>query len=159
MAKSPSRIKVAYANTNLSLASLLANTLVGTAALTPSQNVRLVKFDWKAAVHSVTSWETIVWGIADGDLTDAEIEEALESGGLDFGDKIAREKVSRAVFPLGILGGGTAGKFLDEGTHEQPWTYLEDKGFKFWALNVGTTGFTAGGQTLEIFAKLFLVPL
>jgi len=143
-----------------------AGILVGT-KLATTDNFRMLKGEVTAILSGLTAAEGqgLLFGIADGDLTLVEIEEALDlNGPLDMGDLVIAEQAGRPVFVLGVYEimevASTQGLFRDKLTgapmitHKTRWTFRDaSKGWNYFVYSPGAA-FTTGA-TVKIHAKSF----
>lgn len=97
-----------------------------------------------------------MFGIADGGLTDAEIEECLESAPSDTNDRPAVEQAGRPVWPLAMIALPDPDGTLPvvSGSWTQKWTFSNAEAWTYWVYNLDTGALTSGG-TLAIFAKIY----
>ncbi len=116
-------------------------------------------------IGGVSGEAPILWGIARGDLTAAEIEEYLEiQGPLTPSDKVGTERASRgsAVRALGVLEpfARSAVSQIPGSFHKNMRIRLtfseEELGWQWWAHNMSNTAFSAGSQTLRVVAQHFV---
>ncbi len=150
-------------NNSLSIGTLAAADLISMASIAVTEDFRILKTEVMAHVEGLTAGEGIglILGIADAELTDAEIEEALEvNGPLDRNDRLNFERVTRPVWPIAALeivdSGGLAQRFI--GLNGGPtiewkkrWTFSSPEGFEFWLYNDAGTPLTTGA-TLKVLA-------
>ncbi len=143
-------------NNSLALGALAAADLISFPAIAVTEDFRMLKSESIAFVAGLTAGEGIglIFGLADGELSDAEIEEALEvNGPLDRNDRLNYERATRPVWPLSTFqivdGGGLAQQFI--GSNGGPfvewkkrWTFSSPEGFKFWIYNDAGTPLTTG---------------
>jgi len=150
-------------NNSLTVGTLLAADLVSMPAIAVTEDFRILKTEVYAHIEGLTAGEGIglILGIADAELSDTEIEEALEiNGPLDRNDRLSYEKVTRPVWPIAALeivdAGGLAQRFI--GLNGGPmiewkkrWTFSSPEGFEFWLYNDGVGTITTGA-TLKVLA-------
>ncbi len=125
------------------------------------EDFRLLKSEFTAIMNGLTAGEGagLIIGIANGELSAAEIEEALEVGGpLDLNDRVGSERAMRNVKVLGAtqVPAGVANtelQFVNE--HGGPiivskhrWTYSNPEGWSWWIYNQG--GSLTTGATLQL---------
>lgn len=92
----------------------------------------------------------ILFGVAHGDYTDAEIEEFLENTGQwDRGNMIAsREIAKRLIRPIGTFSGVAAAELWNDGRMKKirlNWPLTEGQTLRLWAFNSGDQGVSATG--------------
>ncbi len=139
-----------------------AGILIGTPTAT-LERYRMIKLELNASITSLTSGEGsgLKIGIADGDLTLAEIEEALETNGpLGPNDTVQAAIAERMIILLGTIDfeTGTVGVFENEqGGHQMDktirWTFARTKGWNFFVYNMG--GALTTGPNVRIVVKSF----
>lgn len=128
-----------------------------------AEDFRILKSIIVASVKGLTAGEGggLVFGMANGELTAAEIEESIEATGPnDRNDRLAQERAERNVQVLGatapeVAASATQLPILNgEGgpviTNKFRWTYSNPEGWTFWIYNLGTVLTT--GATLEMIA-------
>ncbi len=144
------------------LGALAAQDLVAFSGLSVTEDFRILKSEIYAFVSNLTPPEGtgLIFGIANGDLSAAEIEEAIEAGGpLDRNDRIPTEQAERNVKTLGaIVDPSVTGTtnvirnsengFPIESKHR--WTYSNPEGWDYWIYNLGGTLTT--GALLQLYA-------
>ncbi len=129
--------------------------------LTLQDDFRILKSIISANIVGLTSGEgsNLIFGMANGELTAAEIEECIEATGpVDRNDRLAQERAERQVRVLGVSGpidNSTTRKIIGEGgspvlIDKFPWTYSNPEGWQFFLYNLGITLTT--GATLEMIA-------
>ncbi len=148
------------------LGTLANNTgiLIGTKnAMT--ENYRMLKAEVYARITGVTANELKAGALylANGDLTLAEVEEAIETGG-PFGpsDRVPAEKMMRAVFLVGIIrqGDNAAERVIIDAKTGAPliqakprWTFAPTLSWNWVFYNGGEAPTT--GATIRINVKSF----
>jgi len=145
------------------LAGLSAHDAVKFAGPVITEDFRLLKTEVVAMVNALTQGqgEGMIFGIANGELTAAEIEEAIEANGpLDRNDRQGQERSERNVKILGVsrLDGTstqTEKQFenVDGGlimVSKHRWTYSNPEGWAWFIYNPGGTLTT--GSTLQLSA-------
>ncbi len=143
----------------------LANNVaiaIGT-KLATLERYRMIKLELWASMIGLTGGEgdALIIGIADGDLSIAEIEAAIESNGpLGPNDAIQAPIAERLVILLGgidheigteALFHNNEGGFMMSKTIR--WTFARTKSWEFFVYNLGTT--LTSGSTVQIRAKSF----
>ncbi len=145
-------------NDQITLGALNANAAIKQAnPLVLAEDFRVLKSEHFLTMESATFVAgdgPIVVGIANNELTAAEIAECLNTDGpLNRNDRGNTENAMRAVFPFIQLdfiqkssaGGATEinlGKAVVD-THR--WTYSDPEGFTLFAFNHGGSALTTGG--------------
>ncbi len=127
------------------------------------EDFRIIKTEYVLASANRTSDEgTVHIGIANGELTAAEVGEAISPGGpTDRNDRLNQERAERAVWLLGTLGpstdistGGGSPGFVLPYEKTLRWTFSNPEAWDWFALNVGPAALTAG-TIVDIRAKHF----
>lgn len=123
----------------VSLASLSSGVVQKFGSVAVTEDFRLLKAEVFANVHALGVDEAVIIGIADNELSVAEIAEALQANGpLDRNDRLLEEKATRPVWIMGILGpvNGTEGDtVVKELHHKRAWSFSNDEGFTLFAYN------------------------
>ncbi len=144
------------------LGALAAQDAVAFTGLVLTEDFRILKSEIIAFVSNLTPPEGsgLIFGIANGDLTAAEIEEAIEAAGpLDRNDRIPTEQAERNVKTLGVITDvSVTGKTniirnnedgpMIESKHR--WTYSNPEGWDWWIYNLG--GSLTTGALLQLYA-------
>lgn len=98
----------------------------------------------------------IMVGLADGSLTSAEIEEAIEARPVDSNDYPANEQCMRPVWPfdgqmvvsVDTTNGANGGSvIMISGEHNPRWTFSDSEAWRYWVYNVGAQTLTTGSTT------------
>ncbi len=155
------------------LGTLAQNTAlaIGSAVTTNLQSpFRILKTQVFAAIEEISAsaqdkstGSGLLLGIANGELTVAEIAEAFTvDGPTDRNERLQQEKAERGVFLIGmfkpaLIAQGAAdysGTTGDTGSHhpnmqlevvhKQPWTYLDPEAWQFFVYNIGIALNTGG---------------
>ncbi len=115
-----------------------------------------IKNDW--TIRGLTAGEgPIEFGVAHGDYSDAEIEEALEVTFQEPGDKIEEEHARRLVRRVGVLHGLASNEAYNDGREKKTklnFVIQEDKGLRMWARNLSGAALTTGG-VITITGNMF----
>lgn len=159
---------IVYESRGQALAALGANAaiLIGT-KLATTDDFRMLKAEVVASISGLTAGEGegLAFGLADGDLSVTEVEEALDlNGPLARDDIVITEQAQRPVFLLGSYNpsssGSTAGEFADKMSGapfiigKPRWTFHNNgKGWNWFVYNTGQALTT--GSTVKIHAKNF----
>ncbi len=139
-----------------------ATILIGT-NLATLERFRMIKNELWAAITGLTTGEGtgLLIGIADGDLTVAEVDTALETSG-PFGpnDTVIEAIVDRYVILLGAVDRETGTEAIfenEQGGHMMEkvirWTFARTKSWNFFLYNIGAAVTT--GATVIIKSKSF----
>ncbi len=142
-------------NTTIALSTLAANTVlkVDGADLTIQEDFRLMKSKLFSNITGLTGGEGegMLLGIADDELSVAEIAEAINAAGpLDRNDNLSKERAERPVWLIGAFESNNADATGTEGTfrgdnggpmivHKLPWTFSNPEGWVFFVMNTGST--------------------
>ncbi len=144
--------QVQYINDNVIVANLATTKVQGQAIAidgSRTQGVRIKKMMGAVTWEGKTTIEgPLLYGIATIDLSNAEIEEALEADPQGENDQPASDQGNRQVFPLGLI----PASVLISAAHTQhyrrwnwPWkTIPEGSGLKFWVQNLDSATLTTG---------------
>lgn len=111
------------------------------------EDFRLLKLKWSVALKSFTSNEgPLYFGIADNELSVAEIAEAIEAAGpTDRNDREGNEEATRPVWLLGQFVNNDI--VPDTGLFEETvlrWTFSDTEGFTWFVYNQDGTPLTTG---------------
>ena len=147
-------MKMVRVDGSVAMATLAANDVVGgdlTQVSNEAYRVLSLKALW--SLRGLTSGEgPIVYGVAHGDYTDAEIEECLENdGSLTRGDKIAAEQSNRLVRRIGQFDGNAAEIVEADGrpvSTRLNWLMATGDALRLWAWNKSGATLTTGGLVL-----------
>ncbi len=157
-----SKMAIIKEQTTITLGALSGQDLAAQAGPVLAKGFRIIKTVWSATVIGLTTTEGLglVLGIANNDLTAAQIEESIEAAGPLFrGDRNLEEFAERFTKQLGMVqdSGGPTEKPVIGPKGGSPseavlrWSFpLGTSGWKWWAYNLGT-GLTTGA-TLRILA-------
>ncbi len=118
--------------------TLAVNTaILASAQITLGEDFRMLKSEFSFQVSNSVADESVLIGIANGDLTIAEIAECLEvNGPTDRNDRVAVERSERAVWP--IVNIGNASRIANDGLPIEiklRWTFSNPEGWVFFAYN------------------------
>ncbi len=117
------------------------------------EDFRLIKSSFCVTKGNHTNDEgALLLGLADGELTLVEIEEAIElNGPVNRSDHTPRENAERPVWLLGSLHGSTdivnAGvglTFVPAHEHISRWTFSDPDGWRWFVYNEGPASLTSG---------------
>ncbi len=143
-------------NSSTGIGALAAGTLgAATLIVAADAKYRLLSLKYNAVWADIAAAIDggLMFGVAHGDYTAAEIEEWLESTtSIDQGDKIAGEKANRLCRILGTMGGtGVAegdGQFNNgvEKSVRLNWEIPIGIEIKFWIYNNSKTIYTTGSE-------------
>lgn len=155
------RGQILYNSPSFTLGTLADQTAMKSTAYSITEDFRLLKTKWCAHFEGHTVGEgPLIMGIADAELSAAEIAEALTAAPIDRNDHTALEKSHRPVFPLAQIAPGTdqacsrlpeSGLFVDSDIR---WTFSNDDGWCWFVFN-DSGGALTTGSVLKIFAKHF----
>ncbi len=141
------------------LGTLGAGT-IGSSAVTGLgvTRVKIISVDLMYSLTGFTSGEgPIVVGIANGDLSNTEIGEALDAQPTSQTDIIANERRRRPVRRMGVFSGVAVSETLNDGKaiRQKLFTTL-DEGTELlvWARNQDTSALTTGA-TVDVFGKVY----
>ncbi len=121
------------------------------------EDFRILRTDYYISFAPQAVADILLIGMADGGLTAAEIEEAIESRPQDLNDYPANEQVMRPVWPVEILGDASAGAgpVTVKGTVNPKWTFKSPEGWQWWIYNTSAAAATTTGGIVTIIAKHF----
>ncbi len=155
-------------NEELALGTLAAKTLVGTTfdeTVVDRTLVSSLKATWTMREYTPAEGDgPIVFGVAHGDYSDAEIEEVIENtGSWNEGDKIAQEQSKRLVRTIGVFdtAPSAAGIYtINDGmpVHTKlNWILNQGVRLKIWAYNQGSSALATTSPVIsaEGHANLF----
>ncbi len=150
--------------TNGALGSVTAKSVVAFAGPVLQEDFRILKSEVVALVQgfTTTEGEGLLLGIANGELSAAEIEESIEAAGpLDRNDRVQDERAMRNVKIFGTLrkagvDGETHGQFENDNggylmTMKHRWTYSNPEGWDWFIYNL-SNGTITTGATLQLVA-------
>ncbi len=153
-----SELAIIKDNTIVTLGALSGQAVAAQAGPVLKQGYRIVKTIWSAVAIGLTAAEAtgLILGLANNDLTAAQIKESLEAGGpLNRGDRDLEEKANRFTKQMGMmetpLVAATESRFKgpEGGSPTESkimWSFpLGNAGFKWWIYNLGT-GLTTGAS-------------
>ncbi len=139
------------------LAAGVAIKLTTSALGAITEDFRLIKLTdmWFSVTNFTAGQGPVIIGLADGELTVAEIAACLDvNGPVDRNDRAAHEASERPVWPLvafmgdGIYGSEGGGVTLAGGAspHEKVirWTFSNPEGADLFAFNMGSAALSAG---------------
>ncbi len=149
--------------TDGALGALAAKDVVAFQGPAIAEDFRILKSEVYAIVNALTTNEAngLLFGIANGELSAAEIEECIEAQGpLNANDRVATERAMRNVKILGMghaePEAGTEVTFENE--HGGPlllnkhrWTYHNPQGWDWFIYNIG--GSLTTGGLLQLVAS------
>ncbi len=102
--------QILYDQTNLAVGALAAKDAAVSASQygTLVEDFRIIKMEYYIGYFPQGAGDFLLFGIANGELTAQQIEECLEATPQNYNDAVGTEQAGRQVFPLAILGEGTA---------------------------------------------------
>ncbi len=129
--------------TTFTLATLATDTGMINTVATINQNYKAMSLHGAWGLSPLADGDgPLLFGLADGELSLAEIEQYIEAAVTDARNAPNTEQVARPVQVLGALGKDKATIYLQGDRIRLP-TFREDKGFSWWIYNLGiamTTG-------------------
>lgn len=148
---------------SFTLGALAAGDLVGSAGAIGTnlaEDFRITKSEIFVNPEFTADGEgAVLFGLADGDLSDAEIEECLEADGpQDSNDRIGKEKAERPVYPILMFPTQQAASGVPKHTDGKPvewkkrWTFQNGKGWRWWAYNLDQSAALTTGSLIRVFA-------
>ncbi len=151
---------ILYDRITISPAALVALDLAKTdSAITLAEDFRILRMDYWVDYGPQAAGDIILFGVADGALTAAEIEEALEARAGDSNDVPETEQSMRAVWPLEIMGENSAGSgspsLGTKGSINLKWTFKDPDGWTFWLYNTDSANPLTTGSKLSVITKIF----
>lgn len=142
----------------ITLGTLADRTAVkANAQLAIQDDFRIIKTEVKAMCQGLTAQEyPVYFGIADHELSVAEIKECLDTDGpLDRNDRVAVERAERPVWLLGQFGRASSSELIAvEVEKTLRWTFSNPEGWTFFAFNHSGGALTTGGS-IRFQAKHF----
>lgn len=171
MAKKPARrkfnlrkVRVASA---VAIGALAAFDVVGGDLMGASTNgyrVTSIKAAWNISDLGAAIDDGQEFGIAHGDYSDTEIEEALEAAAaIDIGDQVEQEKANRKVRSLGFFTGAQVADGSLSYNEGRPvktklnWYIGIGDTIKMWVRNGSDTVYTTGA-TLDVIGEMWVTP-
>nr|AGA18261.1 hypothetical protein [uncultured marine virus] len=143
------------------MAALSHSAVVTFDGPTITEDFRVMKSVVNAVINGLTEGdgEGLIFGIANNDLSNAEIEESIEAEGpLDKNDRIKEERATRWVKVLGefvpdhpttarrLVGFGDSVGLISK----DRWTYNNPEGWQWFIYNIG--GSISTGSLLQLIA-------
>jgi len=136
---------------------------------TQVEGFRISRIEGLTTHLNFVAGDNVLFGIADANLSAAEIEEALEARPTSDKDEPAMSQAMRDVWPIGVAYSDSDGVdriavHTDAKTSGDggAWvlkpnrTFGAGTGFVWWAYNLdGSNALSAGGQLFTHFAKIF----
>ncbi len=140
---------------NQGLGALAAKDVVAFGARAIQEDFRILRLDYYAAWKAAAAGDAVLFGLADGALTAAEIEECIENQALDSNDVPAIEQSMRPVWPMDMLVDSAGGTPNVSGSIKPRWTFKDTDSWQYWAYNPdSSTALTTGGE-LPLVCKIF----
>ncbi len=143
----------------ITLLTLADNTaLLADGNITLGEDFRILKTEYFATITSGLAEGPIYFGMANGELSIAEIAEALiQTGPLNRNDAARTEQALRQIKLLEVFGpssdtSGPGGS--RKGTWNPRWTYSSPEGWNFFAFNQ-SGGAVTTGDVIHFRAKHF----
>lgn len=135
---------------NSGIASISIGDVVGLL----TEDFRLLKVEGAIDIQGLAAGEMCVVGLADGQLTAAEIQECLAAFPVNPNDYPAIERSHRPVFLLGYAAGiKNDGHNLVEFEKTIRWTFSNPDGWMFFLFNPGANH--AGALTYILLSKAY----
>ncbi len=142
-------------NVSVTLGSLADNTVIKFSTNTLVEDFRMMKAEIHAHIAGLTAGEGdgLLLGIANNELSVAEIKECLEANGpLNTNDRALQEFAGRAVRIIGAAAGGQADTHVQfvntQGgpllVHKWPWTFANPEGWCWFVYNHTGSALTTG---------------
>ncbi len=142
----------------VTVGALAQNAVEATAILTFGEDIYLVSADVTVIGRSGTAGEgPLPCGMAHGDLTDSEIEEAVSAEVTDPDDIIAAERARRPVRKIGSLE-DAAGQQLENGSKIRlPLRFSVGDGhtLKLWVRNASAASPLTSGAVVQFSGTLY----
>ncbi len=146
--------------------ALAARDLVGVNATSMTQGGHLISTTL-TALHRARDADDgpLLFGIADQQLSDAEVEEAIETEGPFFAtQRVQNERASRPVRVLGLIealqpsvAAAIGRLFLKNASVKLSWTEGDSGGgWKYWVYNPLASGDFVAGSQVDITAEHFV---
>ncbi len=127
---------------SVTVATLAAKTALALQGTVVTQNFAAALYQGSMSLRGGTEGEVLALYVASADLSQAEVEEAIESTPLHSRDVPATEHTARNVQLLGIISLSDP-LHLDMGNRLA--MYRENVGWDFWAYNPSAAAMTTGG--------------
>ncbi len=149
-------------NTAEAIGTLANQNVKRNTDLVIEEDFRLLKSEVTAIITGATTGQStgLLFGIADGELTDTEVEEVLVlDGPVDRNDNLANERANRFVKIIGqFVRGATTETLQAVGIQGGPimevkprWTFSNPEGWVWFVFNNSQGSFTTGA-TLAVHA-------
>ncbi len=141
----------------ITLANLASQTVIfeGT-PLVFGEDFRLIKAEFIIQSENSTTDESVMIGLADGDLTIVEIKESLEATGpVDRNENVQNERAMRPVWPICQVGNAT--RVPNDGLPIEQvfrWTFSDPEGWNIFAYNNSGSILTTG-MLVPVLAKYY----
>ncbi len=119
------------------------------------EDFRIVKMEMYAAWNSQAAGDILMFGVCNGDLTAAQVEECIEAVPADIDDVPANEFTMRAVFPLAIFHDNFAGTPVAAIEKTLRWTFKNPEGWTYWVYNPDSAIPVTTGGKLNVFIKIY----
>ncbi len=152
-------------NTAEAIGTLANQNVKRNTDLVLEEDFRMLKTEVQAIITGATTGQStgLLFGIADGELTDTEVEEVLVlDGPVDRNDNLAQERAGRFVKTLGMFVRGATTETLHAvGIEGGPmiiskprWTFSNPEGWVWFVFNNSQGSFTTGA-TLAVTATSY----
>lgn len=141
----------------VTLGTLAARDVAVSGAYPLAEDFRYLKSQYFLDFGTQAVGDNILIGLADGELSSAEVEECIESIPTDRNDNLQNERAMRPVWPLEILGENSAGGGVLQikGESKPRWTFSDTDGWRWFVYNLDTGIAITTGSTVTIFEKVF----
>lgn len=142
---------------DITLGTLAQNTAIkatsGGLGGAMDEDFRMIKSEFNAAFEMQAAGDEFYIGIADNELTVAEIAECLAvNGPIAMNDNLGRERAERPVWLLGIFSNNSKNQHLLPVEFKLRWTFSNDEGWTWFAFNPAADALTTGA-IVNIHAK------
>ncbi len=149
----------------LALASLGAGTVLkSTAQVAFEEDFRLLKTEYLPSIDGLAAGESIILGLADNNLSVAEIAEAIQlNGPINRNQNVEKERARRPVWLLATIGADVSGLGVAVPNQGMPivwkkrWTFSKGtgQGFVFFVINPDDSALSAAAQKWHYRATHF----
>ncbi len=121
------------------------------------EDFRILRTDYFMSFEPQATGDILLVGMADGGLSAALIEAAVEARPQDLNDAPEIEEVMRPVWPVELLGDGSAGSgpVVVKGTFNPKWTFKNPEGWIWWIYNISSSDAMTTGGIVTIITKHF----
>jgi len=122
-----------------------------------SEDFRIIKADYWIAYEPKATADKVLVGMCDGELTAAEVEEALESVPSDLNDNLNAERTMRPVWPLEMLGdmAASSGELILKGEWKPRWTFHDPEAWDMFVYNPDNAVALTDASIVTMFMKIY----